>query len=302
MERNRQGLIAYQVLPIIQVGLAAGNFGRIPASQLGKLDNVERTKTGGYNRINFNFKQDAYMTREYGLEGVVDRNNAAMYANYFDAEVAIAKITLNKVLLAAERRVARKVFNPTKFAGASLTTAVSKNWSDPTADIIGDVRAGAAMVRANMGRYGNTLIINRKVFRWMQDNEGIIDRITASGAGSAAKPSDITTTMLAQVFDIDRVIVADSSYDTTLEGKDAVFGDIWSAAYAMICVLAMPGDGIEAPSLGRTFHWAADGSRPGGTVESYGEEAVRGDIIRVRHQTSERIIYTQCGHLLTNIS
>ena len=64
LERNRLGLIAYQVLPILQVGLAAGNFGRIPASQLGKLNNVERTKTGGYNRINFNFLQDSYATRE----------------------------------------------------------------------------------------------------------------------------------------------------------------------------------------------------------------------------------------------
>lgn len=299
LERNRLGFIAYTVLPILNTELAAGNFGRIPTEQLGKLNSVDRTASGGYNRINFTFTEDSYRTKEHGLEGVVDRNNAAMYARYFDAELATSKLVLNNVLSKAEKRVADAVFNTTTWTGAALKTTVGIPWATlATSTIVADVRAASQKVRDNCGRYANALIINRKVFRYLQDNAGIIDRITSSGAGAPAKSSDITTAMLAQVFDIDRVIVADSCYDSANESVATVFTDIWSPAYAMVCVLANDGDGIEQPSIGRTFHWAADGSKPGGLVETYYEENVRGDVVRVRHQTQEKIIYPETGHLL----
>ena len=40
----------------------------------------------------------------------------------------------------------------------------------------------------------------------------------------------------------------------------------------------------------------------GGTVETYRDETIRGDVVRVRHDTDERIIYTELGHLLTSIA
>lgn len=299
LERNRMGFIAYKVLPIIQVELAAGNFGRIPTEQLGKVNSVTRNAEGGYNRINFTFTEDSYATKEHGLEGVVDRNNAAMYSRYFDAELATSKLVLNNVLTAAEIRVANRVFNTSTWTGASLQTTVGTAWSViATANPVADVRAASQKVRDNCGRYANALIINRKVFHYLQDNAIIIDRITSSGAGNPAKPSDVTTDMLARVFDLEHVVVADSALDGTTQGQPTVFEDIWSPAYAMVCILGSEGEGVEQPCIGRTFHWAADGSKPGCLVETYYEEKVRGDVVRARHQTQEKIIYPETGHLL----
>lgn len=303
LERNRAGFIAYRVLPIIQVQLSASDFGRIPTEQLGKLNDVERNSRGGYNRINFTFTKDSYATKEYGLEGPIDKRNAKLYQNYLDAEMATAKLVLNNVLTKAEQRVAQAVFNTTTWTGASLTTGVSIPWSNKASSTpIDDVRAASQKVRDNCGRYANSLVINRKVFRNLQDNEQIIERITASGAGAPAKSSDITAAMLAQVFDLEQVIVADSAYDVEAEGQTTVFGDIWDDEFAMVCIVASPSDGIERPCIGRTFHWDEDGSTPGGTVETYYEAAVRGDVVRVRHETHEKIIYPETGHLLSNIT
>jgi hypothetical protein len=54
--------------------------------------------------------------------------------------------------------------------------------------------------------------------------------------------------------------------------------------------------------IGRTFHWSQDGSSIGGTVESYRDERVRGDVIRVRHDVDEIVLYPQAGHLLSNVT
>lgn len=303
LTRNRSGFIAYRVLPIMQVAKQAGTYGVIPTEQLGKLADVTRTSKGGYNRINWTLDDASFATKEYGLEGVVDDRNANLYRDYFDAEMATAQLVLHNVLAKAEIRVASAVFNTTTFTGASLTTAVGTEWSTAASAVpITDVFAAAQIVRNNCGQYPDSLIISRKVFRNLQNNAQLIERIESAGAGSPSKPSDITAQMVARCLDIDQVIVADSSYDTTKEGQTTTFGDIWDDEYAMLCVLGREGDSIERPSIGRTFHWSEDGSTPGGTVETYDSVEVRGRVVRVRHEVQEKIIYPECGHLLSNIT
>ena len=107
--------------------------------------------------------------------------------------------------------------------------------------------------------------------------------------------------MLAQVFDLDFIIVAGSSKNSAKEGQSATPAQIWSNEYAMLCKIATGGD-MREPCIGRTFHWADDGSSIGGTVESYRDEKVRGDVIRVRHDVDEIVLYPEAGHLLSNIT
>lgn len=151
------------------------------------------------------------------------------------------------------------------------------------------------------GLWPNALVINRKVFRNLRNLDQIIDRIESSGAGNASKPSDITPQMLAQVFDLDFVIVAGSSKNGANEGQGASPQQIWSSEYAMVCRVATSNDMREA-CIGRTFHWSQDGSSIGGTVESYRDEVIRGNVIRVRHDVDEVILYPQAGHLLSNVT
>jgi hypothetical protein len=107
--------------------------------------------------------------------------------------------------------------------------------------------------------------------------------------------------MLARVFDLDFVIVAGTSKNGAKEGQAATPQQIWSSQYAMVCRVATSNDMREA-CIGRTFHWGQDGSSVGGTVESYRDEVVRGNVIRVRHDVDEVILYPQAGHLLSNVT
>ena len=63
---------------------------------------------------------------------------------------------------------------------------------------------------------------------------------------------------------------------------------------------ATSGDFREA-CLGRTFHWSEDGSSENGTVETYRDETVRSNIVRVRMDVDEQVILPTAGYLLTGI-
>jgi hypothetical protein len=107
--------------------------------------------------------------------------------------------------------------------------------------------------------------------------------------------------MLAAAFDLDHIIVAGTSKNGAKEGQAASPTQIWSGEYAMVCRVSESAD-MRDPCIGRTFHFAGDGSSINGTVESYREEQRRGEVIRVRHETAEVLLYPQAGHLLSNIT
>jgi hypothetical protein len=304
LESERAGYIATQVLPVMSVASQAGNFGKIKLAELLQQRQTKRAPGSGYARGSWTFDKATYATEEHGAEEPVDDREAQMYAEYFDAEQVSTMRAFSSVLRNAEQRVADAVFNATTWNGAALTTAITNEWdSNHTTNAvpITDVEAAVNKVYDASGLWPNALIINRKVFRNLRNLDQIIERINSEGAGNASKPSDITTAMLAQVFDLDYVIVAGTSRNSAKEGQAATPVQIWDSEYAMVCRIAT-GNDMREPCIGRTFHWSNDGSSIGGTVESYRDEAIRGNVIRVRHDVDEVILYPQAGHLLSNVT
>ena len=294
---NRGNFIANTLMPILSVDLAADSFGKIPLEQLLKRADVRRGAKGDYNRIDWSFTTDSYSTEEYGLEGAVDRRNARKYANYIDAEASTARLVMHQVLLEAEYRVRDLLF-----PGTYAPNGITHEWDDPTNAVpIDDVEASARRVFTATGIWPNAIVFNEIVFRNLCLCDQIIERIHATGAGDRVKPTDINTAMLAACFRIPNVIVAKAIGNSADEGQTATPAHIWTNEYAAVGVIATSQDIIE-PCLGHTFHWAGDGSQPGGLVETYEDERVRGDIVRVRHDVHEKIKYAEMWDVLGNIT
>lgn len=302
LEMNIRGFVWDRVLPVFEVSRQSGTFGRIPIEQLLQNRETRRAPGAGYARGNWTFTTETFATVEHGAEEPVDDNEAAMYRDYFDAEVVSALRARSAVLLNAEKRVADAIFNTSTWTGSALATGVSTTWSTAaSATPIADVEGAVQKVYDGTGIWPDTIIMSKKVFRLLRNVDEIIERIASSGAGSPTKATDINESMLAQVFDLPKVVVAGSSKNTAAEGQDASISQVWSDTQVMVCKTASSQD-FREPCLGRTFHWGDDGSSVGGTVESYREEQTRSDVIRVRHQVDEKVIYKELGHLLTGIT
>lgn len=297
---NQQGFIAQQVLPVIDVAYATGNYGRIPLEELLQDRETLRAPGGGYSRGKFNFQNVQYACVENGAEEVIDDREASMYAEYFDAELVATARAYSAVLVNQERRVAARLFNTSVYTGASLFLDTATPWTQgnyASAVPIDNVQFAADRVYQNTGLYANALICNRFVYRDLKRCAQIIDAIEASGAGSVATLRELTQQQVAAALDLDMIIVAEGSRNAGAEGLAGSISQIWSSSFAMVARVCTTND-IREPGLGRTFHWSGDGSVIGGAVESYRDETVRGDVIRVRHDTDEKIHYVECGFLL----
>ncbi len=299
VEMDNLGFIANSMAPVFEAAEQNGTLGIIPLKELRQTPTTGRDNRGNYSRVDFKFLDETYATKENGLEMPIDRRRAKIYRNWFDFEVVSASLTMNMVMRAYEIRTAALLQNATTFT--SQTTAVTNEWNDHTnATPLIDVMKAKLSVWNATGIYPNALQINKRQFDNLRNVDEITAKIASSGAGETIKPALITKQILANCFDLDEIVVADSSKDTALEGQDVSIGQIWSDEYAMLFSKAKT-NRIEEPTLARTIHWGEDGSTIGGVIETYYEDQSRGDIARVRHDTQERIMYLELGHLLSNI-
>jgi hypothetical protein len=297
LEADRANYIGHRVAPVLEVASQSGNFGKIPLDQLLQQRDTVRAPGSGYSRGKFTFTPTTYACIENGAEEPIDDREENMYANYFDAELIASQRAYNAVLRNAEQRWAAAIFNTTTWTGASLTTDISAlPWATlATALPLTDVEAAVQKVYDNSGLWPNALVINRKVFRNLRNATQIIDRVKYSGYMDT-RAGNISIDAIGQAFDLN-IIVAGGSKNSAIEGQTATPAQIWSSTYAMVCRVAMSNDPRE-PCIARTFHWAGDGSDADGRIESYRDEPVRSDVIRVRHDVAELVMYAQAGHLL----
>lgn len=302
---DRMGFIGLRVLPPMAVATAKGQFPLIKLeSLLEKAGKTRRSPTAGYDRGNFDFTKGDFATEEHGVEEVVDDNLRELYRDWVQSDTIAAQRAMDRLLRGLEIRIADMVFNATTWTGATLTTAVGTEWSNKTSsDPLTDVKNARKKVWDKTGIWPNALIINKNVYHNLRVADAVKDAIRSAGAGDRTLQTDINEDILASVFDVDQVLVAGSAKqgDGEKETPSRSLSPIWSDEYAMVARIET-GDDFRAPCIGRTFHWSQDGSSIGGTVERYREESVRGDIIRVRHQVGPQVLYTECAHLLSNIT
>lgn len=294
---DAEGFVGQRVMPVVDVQSQAGTFGKIPLAQLLQNRETRRSPGAGYNRGQFTFAPATYSTEEHGVEEPVDDREAAMYRNYFDAEVISTMRAQRAILENQEKRVAALVFNSSTYTPTSITN----EWDDyANATPITDVETKVQAIYAASGLWPNAMVINRKVFRNLRNCAQIVDRLKYQGFVDV-RAENISAQALAALFDIPNVLVAGGTKNTANEGATASISQIWSDEYCWIGRVATTQD-VREPCVGRIFHWAADGSESRGLVETYREEQTRSNIIRVRHDVDEVEILTACGGLLSNIT
>lgn len=297
LEMSRMGFVAHKVLPVFEAAVSSGNFGKITVESLLQARNTNRSAGGGYSRGKWTFTTDSWTTEEHGAEEPIDDRTKRAYANYFDAEMVCTGRARDAVLRNAEQRAAALIFD----TAAITPTAVSTEWSTVgSATPVTDVEAEIKAFRAAIGFKPNAILLPWVAFRNLRNNAQILDRIKYSGIHDPT-PEKITAEVLAQVFDLKYVFVPDAMKNTADSGQDVTFGEIWDDEYVAILRVAETND-IQEPCVGRTFHWSEDGSQILGTVETYRDEPIRADVVRVRHDVDEKRLYTQCCRLLSNIT
>ena len=182
-------------------------------------------------------------------------NNADVALNPWATGVRFAT---NKVLLSKEVAVSALVCT-----AANWTSSLDVNalWAPPgsTNTFIATMLAAKEAIRKLIGVYPNVLILEAKTFTKLKQVETVLDRIKYSGTQGA--PADVTLQTIAQLFELEEVLLGGAIYSSAAENKaatDFTAVDLWetnATKGAAFLFYRPPTPAIEEPAAGYCFNW-----------------------------------------------
>jgi hypothetical protein len=294
-------LFGSKLLPILPVEGRAGIFPKIEIGNGGELlkkDSTLRGPTGTYNETTRKFTTDNYECLDRGMEERIDDVVVRDYKKFFDVEVLTAKLIMRTMKLDYESRVYDTILNPSNFIQFDGTdtkfSGGANGWGHIDALTLSDfplLLMTAIEELTKRGETPNTVIIGEKAWKTIRRSTKLNTFLYGSlGTGLGYKM--VTEADIAKQFGLPNVFITHAHVDSAARNKEANLTPLWDND--RMWVGDVKGGEISGGGAGRTFVWTKDGSGLF-TTETYRSEPRRGDMVRVRHHTSEKVVNKNAG-------
>jgi hypothetical protein len=286
-----------KLLPIYSVPTRAGIFPKIKTGtgDLLKKESTLRAPTGTYNETIRKFETDTYECVDRGLEERIDDVTVRDYSRFFDVEVLTSKLIMRQVKMDYESRVLASMIDTTNMAIGTTASPNGALANLGTFDFPKLVLEALSKMRAR-GEEPNTMVMSQQQFDFIRRttllNTFLFGNIATQGVGTKI----VNSQDLAKTFGISNVYVSNAHYDAGGRMASGSLTALWPDQ-GYILVANIQGGEVNAGGLGRTIVWSKDGSGLF-TTETYRSEPRRGDMVRVRHHTDEKIVNLNAAQLI----
>lgn len=283
VDYQNSGFVADVVMPRVTVAKESGIYFIYDKAKF-NLPESRRSIRSQYHRIDWSVTQGTYQCHEYALEQAIDDRERVQADEPLDTDRDTTQLVTDLVELGREKRVADQLTSASILTQYTALTG-SDQWSNETgSDPVGDIITGRNTINDAIGIDPNVLVLGRAVFNRLKEHPQIIERIKYSQLGV------VTAELLAAVFEVDKVVIASSLYNTAQEGQDVSLSKVWGKN-AVLAYVA-PSIGIKIMTLGISLE-----SRPRQT-EKYREEKIKSDVVRVSEVMDELVVTASAGYLI----
>lgn len=201
----------------------------------------------------YTLSTDSYNAKVYALHKDVDDQTRANTDTPLNADRDATLYVTNSALLKKDLLWSAKYFTTGVWTGdqTGVASGVSTNqflqWDQTGSDPISDISNGGITIQERTGFKPNVLVLSPHVLHTLSNHALILDRIKYTERGI------VTTDLLASLFNVDKVVVANAVNNTAEEGATAAMSFIFGKGAALF--YANPNPGIMVPSAGYTFSW-----------------------------------------------
>jgi hypothetical protein len=266
--QDEANYVADKLFPVIPVQFQADKYFKYSKDDFFRDEAQLRADATESAGTGFNLTTGSYSAGVWALHkdlGDQTRRNADPA---LDLDVATTKEIMQKLLIRRERFFAANYVTSGVWgtdvtfstAGVPGTTA-SQYWNDDVnGDPITDVLVGQTTIMQNTGFKPNKLLLTWPVYQVLRKHPLIIDRIKFT---TQAFSGTVTAALLAQLFDVEEVLVSNAVYNSASEGQVNYTTGVSTVtgSYSFIngknalLVYSPPSPGLMIPAAGYIFAW-----------------------------------------------
>ena len=296
------------IFPIVPVQLSTSHYYKFSKADLAR-DNVQRKPQFGKAQPMIFGSEEALYKCEVdqiivGIDqiGTLDYQRAGA-PGISDPRRAKVRLATEQMKLHMDRVFAEGYFKTgiwtneyTGVTGAAPAGKQFYKFDDANFDAVHFFGGLRTEMKRNGRRNPNTLALGVEAYEGLKRNPEILERVKYSG--STANPATINQNVLAQLLEIDRVVVLNSTYNAGgLGEEDMQF--ICDSKGALLCYAAQ-NPAIDEASAGYTFAWDMLGNGQYLAFDQYeGEKGTHTEYVEGLMSYTPEKVCDELGYFLT---
>lgn len=287
--RNRE-MIADMVLPIVPVGKKEFKYTVFHKDERFTVPDTLVGRKSRVNEVEFGASEETASARDYGLEDPIPQDDIDHAAGRFNPVEQAVEAIQDLLALDREVRTAKMVMNAANYAASNKTT-LSTPWTDPAADVIGDIHAAQdAVVYMDV----NVMTLGMQDWRALSTHPQIVKAINRNSGDSGI----VTRQQVADLFELEEILVGRSRVNTSKKGQAANLSRCWSGGVH----LQYRSQNINSRN-GLTFGFSGEfGDRVSGQWEDKNIGLRGGQRVRSGMSIVELLTAPDLGYLIQGVS
>lgn len=241
--------VGAQFSPAVPVGKQSNKFYIYDKSETMRTDAQKRAPNTEAVVRNYTLSTDSYFCDVYSIASDVSEQVRANADPALDVEEDAARVCAEDIRLRMEMDFATAAFAINIWGTDVVGITDFTQWDDPSSSPINDVATGMDTVEEETGRTPNVLVLGAKVLNTgLRNHPDIIARLPDNA------PRVTTAAFLANLFGVEKVLIAKAIRNTAEEGIDGSYSRILGN-HALLAYVD-PNPGLRVPTAMRRFTWS----------------------------------------------
>jgi hypothetical protein len=290
VQYRNEDMIWREVMPEVKVNKRSDLYWKYAKENAYRIYDDKIGPKSEANEVDFAVSTDNYSVKDHALADYIAQEELDNADSPLAPE-SDANDFLNQCLdVIQEQRVASLAFAAATYpVGNKVQLSGTSQWSQSADNPIKDVQDAieGCFMRANTLVFGIDAWL---VFRRLPE---ILDAVKAI-AGTSLQGGLATPSAVANLFEVDRILIGRSRYITSKEGQTATFARLWGKHMAALHLKAGQ-NGIRSITFGKTF---IETQRM--TMRMFDEKkGLKGShYIKVGYNSDEKIIASDLGYFI----
>lgn len=245
-----------RLFPTVNVNVSGGQVLEFDKDSF-KLLAIRRAPGTSTAVIEWGYKGKPFSLVQDSLNAVVPREHLRDAAAVPGIDLARGAVTrvMRSILLSLEVEQATLATTAANYASTNkLALSGTSKWSDAAGKPVDDIEAAREAIRSQCGIYPNVCVMSPKSYIAARNNPSILGRVLYGG--NPATPAQVTKQALADLFNVDEVIVGEGVYVNNAGASVDIWGNNVVLAYVPNTHGSVA-DGGE-PSYGYTYTMAGN--------------------------------------------
>lgn len=274
---QNSNFVADKVFPNVEVKHQSNKYFTYPFASWNRTDVQVRAPGTESPGSGWTLSTDTYFCDGFALHKDIDDPVRENQDDPLDIDTEAVEFLVAHMQLKREKLWASTYFTTGLWTGSTTGTDITPSikWNASSSVPIKDIRTQIRSMHSKTGQIANTLVLAGDVWDALQDNADFLDRIKYTQTGI------VTTALLAQVLEIDRVIIANALEVTSPEGAATDTITKLFTDDALLLHVA-PSAKLRTPSAGYTFSWnGRRGMRNGMRIKKFRMENLDSDRVEI---------------------